>query len=145
MVAAPCYVQMRCIRAARARSGAPCVLPSQTTPKQAMQCNGVQSDISCLLSAASRRRRRWTCARWSRCCSEYFWSQSQNGKLESHVTPMILAGKLPEGALGLCEVEPLRQDEAGSSVWIPDELQVRAQVSHLWITPASGVHGADGQ
>lgn len=76
---------------------------------------------------------------------KFLESKSQNGELESHVTPMVVAGKLPEGALDLCEVEPLRQDEAGSSVWIPDELQVRAQVSHLWITPASGVHGADGQ
>ena len=35
------------------------------------------------------------------------------------------AAALPEDALDLCEVEPLRQEEADSTTWIPDELQVR--------------------
>ena len=35
------------------------------------------------------------------------------------------AGRLPEDALDLCEVEPLRQEDPDSAVWVPDELQVR--------------------
>ena len=34
------------------------------------------------------------------------------------------AGRLPEEALDLCEVEPLRQEDPDSTVWVPDELQV---------------------
>ena len=29
------------------------------------------------------------------------------------------AAKLPEQALDLCEIEPLRQEEAGSTRWVP--------------------------
>jgi hypothetical protein len=38
---------------------------------------------------------------------------------------VVCAGKLPAEALDLCEVEPLRQEDPGSAVWVPDELQVR--------------------
>ena len=39
------------------------------------------------------------------------------------------AGRLPEEALDLCEVEPLRQEDPDSTVWVPDELQVFFQSS----------------
>eukprot|EP00798_Chlamydomonas_sp_ICE-L_P018719 gene18719-25244_t len=38
------------------------------------------------------------------------------------------ASKLPPELLDLCEVEPLRQEEAGSSNWICDELDTGAYV-----------------
>ncbi|PSC75282.1 chaperone -like [Micractinium conductrix] len=38
------------------------------------------------------------------------------------------ARRLPEEALDLCEVEPLRQEEAGSDRWVPDELSPSAYV-----------------
>ncbi len=38
------------------------------------------------------------------------------------------AGSLPEEALDLCEVEPLRREEPGSARWVPDELLPSAYV-----------------
>lgn len=63
------------------------------------------------------------CEVWSRCgsakCGKDAWP-------EMNVTTSVLtAGTLPEEALDLCEVEPLRQEDPGSAVWIPDELQVK--------------------
>ena len=37
-------------------------------------------------------------------------------------------GSLPEDALDLCEVEPLRREEPGSARWVPDELLPSAYV-----------------
>lgn len=34
------------------------------------------------------------------------------------------AETLPLDTLDLCEVEPMRQQESGSNIWIPDELSV---------------------
>jgi hypothetical protein len=47
-------------------------------------------------------------------------------RVQSLTLPSTLrrAGRLPEEALDLCEVEPLRQEDPGSAVWVPDELQV---------------------
>jgi hypothetical protein len=58
------------------------------------------------------------------------------------------AGRLPEDALDLCEVEPLRQEEPDSSVWVPDELQVHFSICSWQRTAASvrhaGVHRVSG-
>ncbi|KAL0035404.1 hypothetical protein WJX77_005166 [Trebouxia sp. C0004] len=49
------------------------------------------------------------------------------------------AKKLPAEALGLCEVEPLRQEEPDSDRWIPDELGVSsfAQLDDLKTIPVT--------
>lgn len=45
------------------------------------------------------------------------------------------AARLPEGVLDLCEVEPLRQQEPGSTCWVPDELSPGAYVRLAELRP----------
>lgn len=45
------------------------------------------------------------------------------------------ARRLPEGVLDLCEVEPLRQQEAASPRWVPDELSPSAYVRLAGLRP----------